>query len=168
MMREARQCCLTLSSLPLPPWPTGQNIPHLSQLFHQIKNKRPSTFLLFRLLHGEYTFLTISLLLSSIGSTSLARAAAWRGTLARHSAKRILRMVSTLLPLLSSLQIVIEGGRRQEQGGGHPQASGDAQHSGGGCGGNCKGEVEKIGTSGQEGRLSAINFSIEIIKRGQI
>merc|ERR1719237_1781450 len=46
-----------------------------------------------RLLHGEYTFLTISLLLSSIGSTSLARAAAWRGTLARHSAKRIFRLV---------------------------------------------------------------------------
>ena len=46
-----------------------------------------------RLLHGEYTFLTISILLSSIGSTSLSRAAAWRGTLARHSAKRILRMV---------------------------------------------------------------------------
>merc|ERR1719234_337530 len=46
-----------------------------------------------RLLHGEYTFLTISLLLSSMSSTSLARAAAWRATMARHSAKRILRMV---------------------------------------------------------------------------
>ena len=58
-----------------------------------IKNLHVSNVHPLRLLHGEYTFLTISILLSSIGSTSLSRAAAWRGTLARHSAKRILRMV---------------------------------------------------------------------------
>lgn len=65
----------------------GSSVLALSKL----ANRCPSTSTVARFLHADYCHLHLSLLLSSLGQPSLARAASWRQAVARHAAGRLLR-----------------------------------------------------------------------------